>query len=122
MCTISTNLSSKIIIRHIKYKLNEQQCIHMGNPARCQAVNNDYPVRCINPPWEERTRRTPAAAYLSVMRRTPRALSRRELKTPYLMKGKYRENGNSVSAWVYNFIPVAISIIYFLLSYIFLSL
>ena len=55
MYTITTKGSSKIIIKHIKYELNEQQYIKTEIPARCRAVNNGQPVRCRNPLWEERT-------------------------------------------------------------------
>ena len=56
------------------------------------------------------------------MRRTSGALSICDCETPYLLKGKYRENGNSSAAWVYNFIVVVISRICFLISSIFLSI
>ena len=46
----------------------------------------------------------------------------RERDTLYLLKGKYRYNGNSGSAWVYSFIVVVISSIYFRISFIFFSL
>ena len=58
----------------------------------------------------------------SVTRHTPIALSSRERETPYLLKGKYRDNENIGAAWVYTFIVVVISIIYFLIYSIFLSI
>ena len=56
------------------------------------------------------------------MRWTPGALLIHERNTPYLLKWKYRGNGNSAAAWVYTFIVVVISSFYFLVSSIFLSL
>ena len=46
------------------------------------------------------------------LRQTPGALSSHEQETPYPMKGKYRNNGNSSTAWVYTFLVVVISSIY----------
>ena len=56
MYTISTNGSPKSIIKHIKYKLNEQQYIEMGRTACCRTVNIVRPARCRNPLCEGRTR------------------------------------------------------------------
>ena len=39
---------------------------------------------------------------------TPGALSIRERETPYLLQGKYRDNGNSGAVWVYTFLVVVI--------------
>ena len=122
MCTIIMNWSSKISIKNIKYKLNEQQYNETGSPARCWATNNGRPVRCCKTLWEEGIRGTTAAASWAVTRWTPGALSTREIETPYLLKGKYRDNGNSGAAWVYSFIVVVISSIYFLIFSIFISL
>ena len=49
MCTIRTNGSSKIIIKHINYKLNEQQYIKTVSLACCRAVKNGRLVRFHNP-------------------------------------------------------------------------
>ena len=52
----------------------------------------------------------------------PGVLLSRECKTTHPLKGKLRYNGNSSAVWVYTFIFVVISIIYFLISSIFISL
>ena len=50
MYTMSTNESSKFIIKHIKYKLNEQQYIDTGSLVCCRAVSVSGPVRYQGPP------------------------------------------------------------------------
>ena len=122
MCTISMNGSLNITTKHLKYKLNEQQYIETGRLARCQAVEIGRPVRCRNPLWEERPRGKTTSDYWAMTRHTPIKLSIHERDTPYILKGKYRENGNSGTVWVYNFIVVVISSIYLLISSIFISL
>ena len=112
MCTISKNVSSKSIIKYIKFKLNEKQCIKTGNPTHCWAGNNGRLVRLFNPLWEERTRGHTAAASWAVTRRTPGALSSCEFETPYLLKEEYRDNVNSGTYWVGKFLVVVISSIY----------
>ena len=101
MYTISMSRSSKSIINHIKYKLNEQLYIETVHPAHCQSVNIDWPVRCCNPLWEGRTRATATAASWAMTRRASGVLSSHECKTHQLLKGKFRDNVNSGAAWVY---------------------
>ena len=116
------NEPSKICIKHVKYKLNGKQYIGTGSLARCQVVNNGLLVRWRNPLCEESIRGTTYAASWAVTRRIPGALSSLERETPYLLKRKYRDNGNSGSTWVYTFIVVVISSIYSLISSLILSL
>ena len=50
MTTISTNSLSKIIIKHIKYELNEKQYIETGRLAHYRSVDIGRPVKCQVPP------------------------------------------------------------------------
>ena len=115
----------RIIKKHnknIKYKQNEQQYTKTRIPARCWAVYNGWTVWCRNPLWGGRSRGNTTVASWAVTIRTPDTLSRRERKTPYLLKGEYRDNGNSGAFWFYTFILVVVSSIYFLIYCISLSL
>ena len=84
----------------------------MGSSTRCRSVNNGRQGQCRNPLWEERTKGNISAASWAVTRWTPGMLLIRERKTPYLLKGEYRGNGNSGTSWVYTFLVVAVYSIY----------
>ena len=116
------NKYEQIIKKNIFKKLNKQQYIKTGSLARCRAVNSGRPVGCRNSLWEQRKRGTTAAASQVAMRRTPGEFLSRANETPYFLKRNYRDNVNIGAAWVYTFIVVVISSIYFLISSIFISL
>ena len=117
MYTIITNGSAKIIIKHVKYKLNEQKYFETKTDAQRVikpwtreapppegggVCNISLPVLFQNPLWEVRTRGTAASASWSVMIQTTGALSSRECEMPHLLKGAFGSNGNSGASRIYN--------------------